>query len=280
MKASIFATTLCIGWLSSAAALAADTMIYAHGWTPNGADLTYTNNSTYSPYAWGTTSPGAIHIGWNTGDDWRRSISNAVTVFDTRCSRAAGQSCTVICHSTGCPITSAALDIHGWNGSVPRWRINRVLALASSEGGSELGAANATLDMLAATFGYGPYHSSRQFLIPAIVRPAYDHNDTATTPVLHVAGYDGNLASIRIPGQDDGVVGFHSACGYVKVFGATECSNDYEWVYKGWGVYVMRTVAQWQNHKRVEYCGRDACDKSHMQLVDKQFQDLALVSNP
>jgi hypothetical protein len=281
MKNPTFLVTLLAGLLTSTAALAADTIVYVHGWLPDGYDMSWSNNTSSSAYQWGQTLPDPVHVGWNTSQDWRSAgVPQAVAVLDSRCSRAAGKSCTVICHSAGCAITSAALDIHGWNGAEPRWRINRVLALASAEGGSELGSVNATRDMIAAVFGYSGYHPSRQYLTPQVVRASYDHNDTATTPVLHVAGYDGDITSTIIPGQDDGAVGFHSACGYVKVFGSTWCSNDWEWVYKGWGIYVQRTVGRWQNHNRVEHCGRDGCDKTHMQLVAQQFQDLALLPNP
>jgi hypothetical protein len=171
-----------------------------------------------------------------------------------------------------CPITAATLDIYG-GGSAPRWRINRVLALGSAEGGTEIASAG------------GIILDSAAYLTPAYVRGAYDHHDTAGTPFFHVAGYDtGDWPfAAFLPGQDDGIIAFHSACGYVKVFSATQCSNDWEWVRKtSWGVpyYVMREVARWTNHARVEYCGRDGCDKSHMQLVNTEFQNLAPAASP
>jgi hypothetical protein len=118
------------------------------------------------------------------------------------------------------------------------------------------------------------------------VRSAYDHNNTAGVPFFHVAGYDGGSygTALIIAGQDDGVVPFHSACGYVKAFGATQCSGDWEWVAKKvWGVtvgYVMRTVSRWDNHSRVDYCGRDGCDKTHSQIKDPEFQALVRVAQP
>lgn len=262
----------------------AQTNVYVHGWDPSGADLSWSNNSSVSPYGWRGQLPNAIHVGWNTGEHWASGVPNAVAVLDAQCSRAGTQSCNVVCHSTGCAITGAALDIHGTTNGIPRWRINRVLALASAEGGSELGGTGEMVNAAARLFGYsGPIASSGRYLTPSVVRSAYDHHDTAGTAVFHVAGYDGDLTSALLPGQDDGAVAFHSACGYVKVFSATQCSNDWEWVRKtSFGVpyYVMRTVAQWTNHKRVEYCGRDGCNKTHMQLVEQQFQDLVFAGNP
>jgi hypothetical protein len=174
--------------------------------------------------------------------------------------------------------------LHGTSSGVPRWRINRVLALGSAEGGTELSSPGSMAAFALDAFGFnGVISPAVSYLSTSTVRGAYDHNDTAGTPVFHVAGYDGGWGSTLLPGQDDGVIAFHSACGYVKVFSATQCSNDWEWVRKtSFGVpyYVQRTVSQWTNHKRVEYCGRDACDKTHMQLMDRQFQDLVLLANP
>jgi hypothetical protein len=265
----------------------ADTLIYAHGWLPSGEDLSWANNTSYSTgYSWGSMPAGTINIAWNTGANWTESIGYARTTLDAQCLRDAGQSCTVVCHSTGCPITMAALDIYGSEGGVPRWRINRVLALGSAEGGTEIASPAAMASLALGVYGFsGVISPSVTYLSPSYVRGAYDHHDTAGAPVFHVAGYDGGSygTAVILPGQDDGTVPFHSACGYVKAFSSTQCSNDWEWVRKtqaGVPYYVMREVARWTNHTRVEYCGRDGCDKTHMQLVDTQFLDLAMVANP
>lgn len=287
MKHSLMVVALVLSALAARAA-SAQTPVYVHGWLPDGNNLSPHNNSRWSPYPWGSTLPGAVFVGWNTKENWRGSgVDNTVAVFNARCLRSAGQSCTVICHSTGCAVTGAVLDIHGTTGGIPRWNINRVLALASAEGGTELGSLaglNSAVDAMMSVFGYsGPVTDSLRYLTPSYVRGAYDHHDTAGTAFFHVAGYDGGWGSALLPGQDDGAVPYHSACGYVKVFSATQCSNDWEWAKKcSWYgcVPVMRTVGQWTNHRRVEYCGRDGCNKRHMQLVDRQFQDLATVANP
>jgi hypothetical protein len=286
MKAFACAMTLGICGLFSHGA-AAQTLLYAHGWLPSGEDLSWSNNTEYrSGYPWGALPRGSINIAWNTGSNWMNAVGNAKTTLDARCLRSAGQSCTVVCHSTGCPITAATLDIYGTENGVPRWNVNRVLALGSAEGGTELATSALMANVAVGMFGFdGVVTSSVQYLSPSYVRGAYDHNDTAGTTFFHVAGYDGGSygTALLLPGQDDGTVPFHSACGYVKSFSATQCSNDWEWVRKtkfGVPYYVMREVARWTNHTRVEYCGRDGCDKTHMQLVDAQFQNLATVENP
>jgi len=288
MKRTLMTLALPASSLYSAAAQA-ETYVYVHGWLPSGANLSSENNSYSSSYPWGTTIGWPIHVGWDTGSDWRNGVANAKATLDARCLRTTpGASCTVVCHSTGCAVMGRTMDVHGTVNGTPRWRVNRVLALASAEGGSELGTIFGDTvkmaDMVGSVFGFsGPVTPSLQFLTPSVVRSAYDHNDTAGTAWLHVAGFDGHLGSFLLPGQDDGIVSFHSACGYVKVFGATQCSNDWEWVRKtSWGVpyYVMREVARWTNHGRVNYCGRDGCDKDHMGLLGFNYQNLATQAAP
>lgn len=297
------------------------TVVFIHGWKAAVADHDYNHcqgqptceywdnelvniqgSQSYSEYqsllrhCGGTYVPGCSyqldiadkhpnrHVGWNTMSDWRSPevILKAVEVLNDYCRADQGQSCSIVCHSTGCPITGKTLAVYGNNGQT--WRINRVLTLGSAEGGTELADALATdggqLGLIFAGF-------SGLTLRPSVVRAAYDHNVTAGVPFFHVAGSDAGdfafVTSALINGEDDGVVPFHSACGYVKSFEANHCSNDWEWVRKTkWGVpyYVTQTVAQWPMHQRVEYCGREGCDKTHSQIADWVYQDLVMVQNP
>lgn len=283
----------------------AETFVYVHGWTPNGRNYTnQCNNQSHCSY-WKEQLPGEknVYVGWNTGVDWRYGgVWNAQEVFNANCK---SDSCVVICHSTGCPVTGRALDLYG---ASEGWRITRVLALGSAEGGTELAESESGGGYLGQTLmalgniGYElasdfdgtllsqaidpdiQFNATSIFLRPNVVREAYNHDDTAGAAVFHVAGYDGTAATSWIlKGQDDGVVPFHSACGYVMEFHSTQCSNDWHMVWrKTWyGLkYVKRTAAQWANHRRVEYCGRDGCDKNHAQLMQLQFQQLAKQATP
>lgn len=275
MRATLMGLLILSLFFGTRSALAT-TFVYVHGWTLSARDFTDCTYQSSCLRDDGSSryfdeelevdgvNDRRVHFGWNTAVDWRQGNSERMaSFFDDVCRDG---SCTVICHSTGCAMTARTLDYYGEGGS--RWRVNRVLALASSEGGSELGS----------------FHGgSGAFITPSVVRGAYDHNDTAGVPFFLVAGYDGGAQSALLPGQDDGTVAFHSACGYVKVFSSSQCSNDWEWANKcyWWGcVPVQRTVGQWANHKRVEYCGRDGCDKNHDQLKAREFQELARVANP
>lgn len=271
---------------ATGAADAGEYVIYAHGWTFQGRDLSSCNGQTSCSYWKNQAYSGNVrHIGWNTGADWRtQGVSQAVTTLNNYCRKDRGDYCRIICHSTGCPIVGKTLDLYGKS-----FNVTRVLTVGSAEGGSELGSlgnfvASILATAVAETFTFGGANlniipaPSCLNITPENVRNAYDHNDTAGTPFLHVAGYNGSFgASAQLPGQDDGVVAFHSACGYNRVFGATQCSNDWYWASKcSWGVCVpvMRTAGQWTNHKRVEYCGRDGCNKTHAGVMAAEFQNL------
>jgi hypothetical protein len=261
-----------------------ETLVYIHGWTPYITDHNFNpcQDSTDCSRYWDSGQlPGNVrHVGWNPAqDDWRHfPVNQTVRVLNEHCRGNA--SCSIVCHSTGCPIAARTLDVYGNGGA--SWNINRVLTLGSAEGGTELGDVVSSTPGMALLLLSGWTATTLQ---TGFVRSAYDHNNTAGVTFFHVAGYDGGSygTALIIAGQDDGVVPFHSACGYVKAFGATQCSNDWEWVRKtSFGVpyYVMRTVARWTNHTRVEYCGRDGCDKTHSQIKAPEFQALVRKANP
>src|SRR5688572_19425399 len=100
----ITALTLFVG-AAGARAAAAETYVYVHGWLPSGDDLSHSNNGYWSPYPWGNTLSGAVHVGWHTGQAWPNGVDKARVVLDDHCTRAFGGSCTVVCHSTGCAVT-------------------------------------------------------------------------------------------------------------------------------------------------------------------------------
>ncbi|HYO97192.1 MAG TPA: hypothetical protein VER33_21930 [Polyangiaceae bacterium] len=286
MKSLLAAAALLLTLFVHASAQA-ETMVYIHGWNPwlvktNFQDCQDQTTCNYWSSSHMYSEPNVTdirHVGWNTlEDDWRYfPVEQARRVLDNRC---VGDSCTIICHSTGCAIAGKVLDQYGAGGS--RWRVNRVLTLGSAEGGSELADLQFSPAGVVSYLFTGP---SSFWLRVGTVRGAYDHNDTAGAPFFHVAGYDGGwfLTATVLPGQDDGVVPFHSACGYVKAFWSTQCSNDWEWVRKtSWGVpyYVQRTVARWTNHTRVEYCGRDGCNQHHLDIYKPEFQKIAVRETP
>lgn len=290
MKRRYLLPTLVMAAASAVALEArAETLVYIHGWSSWVTDHNFQpcqDQPSCNRY-WDSQLPGDVrHVGWNTAtDDWRYfPVNQAVKVLNNHCRRDQGKSCSILCHSTGCPIAGKTLDVYGNNGAT--WNINRVLTMGSAEGGTELADVQASLlptPLGPLTLLFAGWTGLT--LQTGLVRGAYDHNDTAGVTFFHVAGYDGGSTGTAglILGQDDGVVPFHSACGYVKVFQATQCSNDWEWVRKtkfGIPYYVQRTVARWTNHTRVEYCGRDGCDKRHDQIRSYGFQELVRAANP
>jgi pimeloyl-ACP methyl ester carboxylesterase len=273
---------------------AAETVIYVHGWNPAFAETDFQpcQDKSYCDknyFGYDLAGGDRRFVGWNTyTDNWAVfATSQVMREFNLRCRKDQKQSCVVICHSAGCAATAKALDKYGASGTI--WNITRVLAIGSAEGGSELAqlqqsALKNWFFSAFAAYSMGWTGVMTFSLTPSYVRGNYDHNDTATVPFFHVAGHDGWFWTYSIvDGEDDGVVGFHSSCGYVKQFESNYCSNDWEWAWKStwWGgYYVQRTVSRWSNHNRVEYCGRDGCNKDHIDLLAREFYDLALKPAP
>ena len=246
--------------------------IYIHGWTDDprtpydgaprkGYDLCH--NRSQCNY-WSDQLPGFVrHVGWvSSKDDWRTApVAKTVNLLNQYC-LANETPCAVICHSTGCPIIGKAIADYG---SRYKWYITRVLTTGSAEGGSELGEYK---------------DDNARFITPAVVRSAYNHNETRGIPFFHAAGHDGGIQSALIDGEDDGVVGFHSACGYVKQFSTSHCSNGWEYAPTLFNPFRTKTVAKWNNHHRIEYCGRDGCDEDHGSIKGLAYQRRALEVSP
>ena len=209
-------------------------------------------------FEFGQLSGNVVHVGWKANqEDWRYNpVIRTTWIFDQYC--RGSKDCTVICHSTGCPIVGKALSVYGKNN---RWsKIKRVIALGSAEGGSELGA----------------YWDNARFISPSSVRAAYDHNVTRNVRFYSVQGYDGNIASWKLPGQDDGVVAYHSACGYSSVVSATKCKGA-----KKGPFWKRKTVKNWANHYYTSFCGNKGCNVNHSGLKAVKYQNLADLSiNP
>ena len=240
---------------------AQDKIVYIHGFTtsqraafngaPDGTGLELCNNRRSCSYWFDQLSGDVVHVGWASSvDDWRnRPVSIMVNMLNNNC---RGNSCTIICHSTGCAITGKAIADFG---NRFNWRINRVLTLGSAEGGSEL--AN-----FANLIG-----SNGRYITPSIVRGAYNHNTTRGIPFFMGAGFDGNFSSFLLPGEDDGTVAFHSACGYVRNISANRCDRN-------------RRAGKWANHVNLSFCGSRGCDEDHTSIRSLRYQRRALANNP
>lgn len=85
----------------------------------------------------------------------------------------------------------------------PNWNIAYVYTTAGAGGGSEL-----AIKGISSFFTCGAAND----LGVSTVRNKYNHNDTNGITIYHIGGYKGIFgASLILPGEDDGVVAYHSA---------------------------------------------------------------------
>ncbi len=220
MRKQLLLITALLGGFFAVQGIAADTRnVYIHGyqaWLIGDPISSYNcQNSTGSCKYWNgqDQKSNKVHVGWLASEAWPFfGVPRAMAVLDSNC-RSSAQYCTVICHSTGCPIIEYILANFG-----SRYYINYVSAHGSAEGGTNFAEIGKLFGPLTGTGVY--------YLSESVVRSFYDHNNTNGKTIYQTAGSRGNIVSIFLQGEDDGVVPFHSACGYNRIFGANKCNGD------------------------------------------------------
>lgn len=187
-----------------------------------------------------STNGKVIYVQW---DAWNNSFDystwpggDAVVreALTTYCSIANSQSCTIICHSAGCPAIEYVMATSGLvNTSV---QILDVKTAGSAAGGSEL----ASLDFGGVVAGIDPS------LEPSNTRSMYNHDTMQGVPLRAVAGTDNSdpLTQYSFPSQtskpwnpdctqplglwsscSDATVALHSACGHNRAASFQDCNS-------------------------------------------------------
>ncbi|MGE0322713.1 MAG: hypothetical protein AB7K71_02525 [Polyangiaceae bacterium] len=189
-----------------AALTAAASVFASFAFTSEASATTYSvylhgRNTDGTPSGWGywggVVRPGINAVAVNY--DGRAHISTAnPTVragLNTYCS--GSNSCYVACHSAGCAHLGYAIDKYG------PYNIIWINAAGSAEGGTELSDVGswAVGDALADDLKTGT------------VRGMYNHNNLRGVWEYNFAGGSDEATSWIVDGQDDGVVGYHSALG-------------------------------------------------------------------
>ena len=281
IKNVLSAFILIVSWTSANVFSANEKLLYVHGYTletqeayagaPAGSGLELCTNRTDCSYWDEQLNEDLVHVGWASAkDDWRYTpVLTMVNMLNNHCLASNNQSCAIICHSTGCPIAARALANYGGQYN---WSVTRVLSLGSAEGGSDL-ASYADIA--------GPFAAANaKYITPSIVRGAYNHNVTRGAQFYHAAGHSGSVQSFLLPGEDDGVVAYHSACGYVEQFSADYCSGDSKLDPVWYNPFRTKKVNQWTNHQRITYCGRGGCNENHSGIRSLEYQQRAFATNP
>ena len=196
--------------------------IFIHGRGSNKCSLSDTDNSY-----WGSASNvnGGYtkrFVNYNSQYDPRtfsscRGSYHLYTKLNSYCK--GGHTCQVMCHSAGCYTTAylAQRYPYYWDD----YAMSYVVFTGSAEGGSELASAGS----------WATGWSMDTALKPGNARASsFNHNDTGGRKYYVHAGYDGNWLSALLPGEDDGVVAYHSACGIAAGSNSySNCTSSARW---------------------------------------------------
>lgn len=219
MKTSLkMAVILIVGLLLAFTEVAAGKYaIFIHGRGSNKCSWSVTNNSY-----WGSSSNvnGGYtkrFVNYNSQYDPRtfsscRGSYQLKVRLDSYCK--GSNNCQIMCHSAGCYTT--AYLAQRYPGYWDNYNISYVIFTGSAEGGSELANAGewATGWSMDNALKTGTARAS-----------SFNHNDTGGRKYYVHAGYNGNWVSAILPGEDDGVVAYHSACGINKKGSYSNCTS-------------------------------------------------------
>jgi hypothetical protein len=206
------------------------------------------NATVYNIHFAGTCSNGwsdeAVNSGYQTVDDFgfwagettidayvdqRNYLSTAVSalksVLDNRCASGSGNLCYIFTHSQGGAVVSKLLAQE-----TTAWNIAWVAVVGNNEGGSELSSGDWLAQLV-----LGCYYAA--YVKPSDNRPAtgWNHNDTNGFQIRNFIGDIGAghalwyVTSAFLPGDDDGVVAFHSAAGYSTKASYTDACGTGRW---------------------------------------------------
>lgn len=200
--------------------------VFVHGRSGNHCGTNSTDVNNY----WGSASNlnsgnAKFFVGYDGATDPRqwgscRAQSSLWRVLYANC--RGDNECQIVCHSAGCYATDYFLSRYGWVTDTYDVNIKVVNAFASASGGSEL-----------ANLAFWESNSMVAALKTGTAR-SFNHNINAGVPSFHAAGYDGWwYSSWLLPGEDDGAVAFHSACGKNSTGSYDDCKYD---------------GAEWSNH--------------------------------
>lgn len=163
---------------------------------------------------------------WDLYVDQTASLSTAVATLKSSLDQlcTGGNSCYVFTYSQGGGIVSKLFSDYS-----TAWNIVWVAVAANNEGGSELSSADWLAELV-----LGCSYASR-------VRPGdnritgWNHNDTNGKTIKNFGGDIGAghalwwVTSGLLPGDDDGVVAFHSAGAFTAVVSSTDLCAGTKW---------------------------------------------------
>ena len=150
------------------------------------------------------------------------------------CRKDQGQTCRIVAESLGGFTTAGTLVMYNRTGL---YNVLYTTQIVSAEGGSEIANLGDTaIEILKFVFGLQDNqltdnlvenHDAIQALVTSNARGLFDHNRTNGTVFYHVAANKSIwIAEPFLPGEDDTLVAFHSACGYRTTGAFSQCMGE------------------------------------------------------
>ncbi|MDB5756117.1 MAG: hypothetical protein JWR56_2545 [Massilia sp.] len=230
--------------------------LWVKGRGAGGAAGNYNDFSYWGPahYGAGVNKKAVNWDGYNSIASQNGTLRNALDCFCT-----GSNWCYIAAYSAGDPMMGYALANFGGStrqvknavpnaagvcgnagGSQTGWNIKWVRVAAGAAGGSELS------DDGAWTTGEPLVRDLRT----STIRAMYNHNDTRNVWFYMYAGANGSANSFLLPGQDDGVIAYHSSGGVSGTAGGAYCNPD-DWFCKDLTLGSERNEGgwpKWTNH--------------------------------
>lgn len=231
LNARIFVIALAA---AAGAAQAADYTLWVKGRGDGGAPGNHQDWTYWGPPRPAGTNPRTVN--WDGRS--RIATQNRYLRDALDCYCTGPNWCTIAAYSAGDAMIGYALDLYGASqrrkktpqpdaagrctdsdGSTQAgWNIKRVHVAAGAAGGTELAdlGAWAVSEPLVAD------------LKTKTMRAMYNHNETRGVPFFMYAGSNGSVQSALLPGQDDGIIAYHSSGGVSGRAGKSYC-NPGDW---------------------------------------------------
>ncbi len=249
--------TLFLIQLFAAPALFAEKVLFVHGMslTESNADCQDQLSCDY----WSTVTP-AVGDYTIVGYDGRKNPFVAtptagsvrlLEMLNKYCRADQGQSCRIVADSLGGFTTAGTVAMYNTTGV---YNILNSTQIVSAEGGSEIAnLGDGAIDVLKVVLGIGYLLENAWGAVEALVttnaRGLFDHNRNNGTMFYHVAARKSVFIAAQIlPGKDDSLVAFHSACGYRTTGGFKKCMGQ-KIRDCGWCFWQKREhIDPWEGH--------------------------------
>lgn len=217
--------------------------IFIHGRGSNKCSLADTNNTYWGAASSVTGGYTNRFVNYDSEYDPRtfsscRGSYQLKVKLDAYC-KIGQHTCQIMCHSAGCYTTAYFAQRYPtyWDD----YAISYVVFTGSAEGGSEL-----------ANMGeWATGWSMDEALKTGNARASsFNHNDTGGRMYYVNAGYNGNWLAATLPGEDDGVVAYHSACGINTTGSYSSCTGGTRYTNRRVLNGAYYPVANWNTTKR------------------------------